>query len=411
MRNAWNFHAPGQLLFGRGAIAQLGDLIARRKLTKVFVVTDQRLAAAGIVEHVLAPLTAAGIKTSVFAEGEPEPSIAVAERAAAEAVRERPDCVLGLGGGSNMDLAKIVAIILAHGGQPSDYFGFGTVPGPVTPLVCVPTTAGTGSEVSHAAVLTDTAHHMKVSTLSQFLRPALAVVDPALTDGCPRKVTADSGIDALTHAIEAYTAVDYTRLPVSSPHEPVAYEGRYPLGMGLAAQAIELIGKHLVAAVEDGTNQAARDGMALAATTAGLSFSNCAVALVHALEYPLGAALHCSHGAGNGLLLPHVMRYNLPERVESFARIAELLGEPGRRAPREEILAPGELIALAERAVAAVERIARAIGIPQRIRDLGGKREQLAEFAEKSFAIKRLMGTNPRQPTQADLLAILEAAY
>jgi alcohol dehydrogenase class IV len=294
-----------------------------------------------------------------------------------------------------------VAIVLAHGGRPSDYFGFNTVPGAVAPLICVPTTAGTGSEVSHAAVLTDTAHHMKVSTLSQFLRPALAVVDPALTDGCPQKVTADSGIDALTHAIEAYTAIDYDKLAVASPHEPVAYEGRYPLGMALAEQAIELIGKHLVAAVQDGGNKAARDGMALAATTAGLSFSNCAVALVHALEYPIGAALHCSHGAGNGLLLPHVMRYNLPERVESFAKIAELLGEDISNLSQQQA---------AERAVAAVERIARAIGIPQRIRDLGGQREQLPLFAEKSFAIKRLMGTNPRQPTQADLLAILEAA-
>ena len=402
MRTAWNFHAPGQLVFGRGAVAQLGDLVARRKLTRVFLVTDQRLEAAGIVEQVLAPLAAAAIKTTVFAEGEPEPSVNVAERAAAEAVRNTPDCVLGLGGGSNMDLAKIVAIVLAHGGQPSDYFGFNNVPGPVMPLVCVPTTAGTGSEVSHAAVLTDTANHMKVSTLSQFLRPALAVVDPALTDGCPQRVTADSGIDALTHAIESYTAVDYERLAVGSPHEPVAYEGRYPLGMALAEQAIELIGKHLVAAVQDGSNKAARDGMALAATTAGLSFSNCAVALVHALEYPIGAALHCSHGAGNGLLLPHVMRYNLPERIESFARIAALLGEKTAGLTDEHA---------AELAVTAVERIARAISIPARIRDLGGKREQLPTFAEKSFAIKRLMGTNPRRPTQADLLAILEAAF
>jgi alcohol dehydrogenase class IV len=142
--------------------------------------------------------------------------------------------------------------------------------------------------------------------------------------------------------------------------------------------------------------------MALAATTAGLSFSNCAVALVHALEYPIGAALHCSHGAGNGLLLPHVMRYNLPERIEAFAKIAALLGENIAGLTDQQS---------AERAVAAVELIAREISIPQRIRDLGGKREQLPLFAEKSFAIKRLMGTNPRQPTQADLLAILEAAF
>jgi alcohol dehydrogenase class IV len=154
--------------------------------------------------------------------------------------------------------------------------------------------------------------------------------------------------------------------------------------------------------VQDGTNRTARDGMALAATTAGLAFSNCAVALVHALEYPMGAVLHCSHGAGNGLLLPHVMRYNLPERVESFAKIAALLGENVAGLSDQ---------AAAERSIAAVERIALSIGIPQRIRDLGGTREQLPAFAEKAFAIKRLMGTNPRLPTQADLLAILEQAF
>lgn len=401
MRTAWSFQSAGQLVFGRGSSAQLGELLTRRSLARVFVVTDRRLAAAGLVERVVAPLAAAQVAVDVFDGGEPEPSIDVAWRAAKAAGPFRPDCVLGLGGGSNMDLAKFVAILLTHGGQPGTYFGFGNVPGPVLPLVCVPTTAGTGSEVSHAAVLTDTANRIKVSTLSQFLRPALALVDPALTDGCPRQVTADSGIDALTHAIEAYTAIDYDRL-AAGPHEAVAYEGRHPLGMGLAEQAIAPIGKHLVAAVTDGTNRAARDGMALAATTAGLAFSNCAVAVVHALEYPMGAVLHCSHGAGNGLLLPHVMRYNLPERIDSFARIAELLGENVAGLSKQEA---------AERSVVAVERISAAIGIPRRIRDLGGTREQLPTFAEKAFAIKRLMGTNPRQPTQGDLLAILEAAF
>jgi len=364
-------------------------------------VTDPRLVAAGLVEQVVRPLADAGIATQVFDQGEPEPSVAVAVRAADAAARFGPDCILGLGGGSNMDLAKFAAILVTHGGPPSRYFSFNNVPGPVLPLVCVPTTAGTGSEVSHAAVLTDTDNHIKVSTLSQFLRPALAVVDPALTDGCPRQVTADSGIDALTHAIEAYTATDYRELE-AGPHEPVAYEGRHPLGMCLAEKAIALVAEHLVAAVQDGSNQQARDGMALAATTAGLAFSNCAVAVVHALEYPLGAVLHCSHGAGNGLLLPHVMRYNLPARIESFATIARLLGEDVAG------LSPQQA---AERSIAAVERISQAIGIPQRIRELGGTREQLPVFAEKAFAIKRLMHTNPRRPTQADLLAILETAF
>jgi alcohol dehydrogenase class IV len=402
MRTAWNFHSAGQLVFGRGAAAQLGALLARRKLGRVFIVTDPRLEAAGLVERVLAPLRAARIAAHVFTGGEPEPSIETAVTAAEAARAFGPDCILGLGGGSNMDLAKIVAVLFTHGGEPARYFSFDNIPGPVLPLVCLPTTAGTGSEVSHAAVLTDKANQIKVSTLSQYLRPALALVDPAFTDGCPRQVTADSGIDALTHAIEAYTAIDYYDLDAPDG-EPVAYEGRYLLGASLAENAISLIGQHLVAAVEDGTNQTARDRMALAATLAGLAFSNCAVALVHALEYPLGGAVHVSHGAGNGLLLPYVMRYNLPVRRTAFVKIAELLGE--------RTSAVFSQAAAAELAITAVERIRIAIGIPERLRDLGVQREQLPGFAAKAFAIKRLMGTNPRQPTEADLLAILEAAY
>lgn len=363
--------------------------------------TDERLIAAGLVERVVAPLRESKIAVEVFGGGEPEPAITTAMAAGEAALKFRPDCVVGMGGGSNMDLAKIVAVLFAHGGEPACYFGFNNVPGPVVPLVCLPTTSGTGSEVSHAAVLTDTANKIKVSTLSQYLRPALAVVDPALTDGCPRQVTADSGIDALTHAIEAYTAIDFDQLDASAG-APVAYEGRYPLGECLAEKAIELIGRHLVAAVQDGTNRTARDGMALAATIAGLAFSNCAVALVHAMEYPLGGAVHVSHGAGNGLLLPFVMRYNLPVRKAAFARIASLFGE--NTAGLTEYAA-------AERAIAAVERIRVDIGIPACLRDLGVRREQLPGFAEKAFAIKRLMGTNPRKPTEADLLEIYEAAY
>lgn len=399
MRTTWNFHSAGQLVFGPGAVSQLGELAARRKLARVFVVTDQILAKAGVLDQVRWPLEHSGLALDVFDGSGPEPAIDVAEAAVSQARRFRPDAVLGLGGGSNMDLAKVAAVVLTHGGTPRDYFGFNQVPGPVLPLVCVPTTAGTGSEVSHAAVLTDAANHIKVSTLSQYLRPALAVVDPDLTRSCPPKVRADSGIDALTHAIEAYTATDYSALPAG---QSFAYEGRYPLGECLAEKAIELVGKHLVSVVREPDSAAAREGMCLAATIAGLAFSNCAVALVHALEYPLGGALHCSHGAGNGLLLPYVMRFNLPERLPAFARIAALLGENVQGLSDQ---------AAAEQAIVAVENLRRQIGIPERIRDIGGTREQLPLFAEKSFAIKRLLAVNPRAATQDDLLGILQAAY
>ena len=176
--------------------------------------------------------------------------------------------MLGLGGGSNMDLAKITAAVLAHGGTPRDYVGDDQIPGPIFPLICVPTTAGTGSEVSAASVLTDTDNQMKVGILSNYLRPRVALVDPLLTVSCPPKVTADSGIDALTHAIEAYTAVDNETFPLP-PGERTVYQGRHPMGDLLAEKAIALVGRHLRRAVADGDDLEAREGMALGATLAG----------------------------------------------------------------------------------------------------------------------------------------------
>jgi alcohol dehydrogenase class IV len=400
-RDCWNFHSAGRLVFGTGSIHRLGWLLKPWNCRKVFLVSDRVLEKAGVVEQVMQSLADGDFEIATFLDGEPEPSYATAQKAIDAAMKILPYVVIGVGGGSNMDLAKIVAAMMNNGGKFSDYAGYERFPRPPIPLVCIPTTAGTGSEVSHAAVLTDTANHMKVSFQSQQLRPKLAVVDPKLMVSCPAKPTADSGIDALTHAIEAYTCVDYDKLAVPAA-EPFPYEGKNPLGDCLAEKAIELIGRHLVNAVKEPNNLAAREGMALAATLAGLAFSNCAVAAVHALEYPLGGTLHCSHGAGNGLLLPHVMRFNLPVRSKELSRVATLLGE--------DVTGLDELSA-AERAVAAVERLNQAIGIPARIRDLGGKHEQLPEFAKKAFQIKRLMLLNGRTPSEADLLGILEAAF
>lgn len=422
MSRTWGFHSAGQIVFGCGAVEELGHRLSRLSALdrpsggspraseasssvgeprRVLIVTDPALVRAGLLERVDHTLRESRHATSAFTAGEPEPSLAIAEACAKFGRAFRPDVVLGLGGGSNMDLAKIAAVLLTHGGSPRDYLGENRVPGPVLPLVCVPTTAGTGSEVTHCGVLTDQENQLKVSTLSNLLRPALAVVDPTMMISCPRKVTADSGIDALSHAIEAYTAVPNDDYPVPTTELSV-YQGCNPLGDLFAERAIRLIAEHLVNAVEQPTNLVAREGMALAATLAGLAFSNVGVALVHALEYPIGGATHCSHGEGNGLLLPHVMRYNLPARPERFARIAELLGED---------IADIGPHAAGERAIAAVARLASAIGIRPRLRDLGAREDQLPLFAAKAFAIKRLMRVNPRQPNENDLARILQAAW
>jgi alcohol dehydrogenase class IV len=401
MRTTWTFHCAGQLVFGRHATQQLGDIAVRLGIRRVLLVTDPQLVKAGLVESVHVPLSEAGVVVEIFFGGEPEPSTRAAEAAIAAGRDFRPDAVLGLGGGSNMDLAKITAVVLTHGGRPIDYSGDDKIPGPVLPVICLPTTAGTGSEVSAASVLTDTEQKMKFGILSNYLRPRVAVIDPVLTVSCPPKVTADSGIDALTHAIEAYTAVDNAHFPLPAGERTI-YQGCHPFGELFAEKAIELIGKYLRRAVAHGTDLDAREGMALAALMAGLSFSNVGVAVVHALEYPVGGATHCSHGAGNGLLLPFVMRYNLPARRQQFAVIARLLGADVEGKSETEA---------AEAAIGTVEQLRQDIGIPLRLRDLGVKEEQLRSLAEKAFGIKRILRVNPRPVTVEDLEGILRAAY
>jgi len=400
MYGTWNFCSAGQIVFGNGARGRLEELLGRRGIENVLIVTDAVLVEAGVVGKVVDPMSKLNVE--IFDGGQPEPSLAVAGQAIAAAQRINPQAIIGLGGGSNLDVAKTAAAVLTHGGTVQDYFGSDKVPGPVLPLVCIPTTSGTGSEVTGSIVLTDEENQVKVAGLSDFLRPTLALVDPELTVTCPAKVTADSGIDALTHAIEAYTAVDYRsldgRIP---PGESSPFDGSHPLGDCLAEKAIGLIGENLVVAVNDPENIEAREAMALAATLAGMAFSSCGVALVHALEYPLGGALHVSHGAGNGLLLPYVMDFNLNACPERFARIAELLGEPVSGLSQDQAAA---------RAVDAVRTLRQEIGVPDRLREIGATPEMLPALAEKSFGIKRLLRVNPREVSQSDILQILQQA-
>ena len=391
----WSFASAGTLFFGRGAVGiHLRDVCERLNAKRAFVVTDGVLVKAGLLAQTAEPLAAGGITFAHFDQVTPEPGAEVARACAAAARDFNPDVVIGLGGGSNMDTAKLVALLLAHGGDPLDYTGDCRVPGPITPLVCIPTTAGTGSEVSAAAVFTDTANRIKVSCLSPHLRPAVAIVDPLFTVSCPPKVTADSGIDALTHAVEAFCAVDNDSFPLPSGEKTV-YQGKNPMADLMAKEAVVLVGNFLRRAVKDGSDLEARDGMALAATLGGLAFSNAGVALVHAMEYPVGGAVHVSHGAGNGLLLPYVMRFNEPVRASETSYIGALLSQTGGRGD----------------GVAEVEQLRADIGIPLRLRDIGVTADMLPGFAAKAFAIKRLMRVNPRMPqSEGEILDIYRAA-
>ncbi|MFO0851059.1 MAG: iron-containing alcohol dehydrogenase [Gemmataceae bacterium] len=425
MNSIWTFHSAGSLVFGRGAVAQVGEIARRRGARRAFVVTDRILASNGVLDQVTASLHVAGVEPVVFDGCVPEPPSDVVMQATAAARDARPDILIGLGGGSNMDTAKLVAVLLAHGGTLDDYVGDCRVPGPVFPLVCVPTTAGTGSEVSAAAVFTDVAKQIKVSCLSPHIRPAAAVVDPLLTVGCPPKVTADSGIDALTHAIEAYTAVDHAEFLTRPPGGETVYQGKNTMADYMAAECVTLVGGYLRRAVADGSDLEARDKMALAATLGGLAFSNAGVALVHAMEYPVGGAVHVSHGAGNGLLLPYVMRYNAEVRADEMTAVGLWLSGPGVFAAADEGDGPPDdrlrdasrRVAEyfdhgVEAAIAAVERLRADTGIPARLRDIGVTEAMLTGFAAKAFGIKRLMRVNPRLPQSADeILGIYRAAF
>jgi alcohol dehydrogenase class IV len=387
-------------LFGRNALDQLGDVAGRLGFRRVLLATDRPLVETGLADRVREPLAAAGLEVDVFDGGEPNPPLYAIDNLVGMAKDFSPDALVGLGGGSNMDLTKAAATLLAHGGTCHDYAGDQLVPGPVLPVILIPTTAGTGSEVTASAVLNDTEAGRKFAILSNFLRPTIALVDPLLTVSCPASITADAGIDALTHAVEAYMAVDNETFPLPEGERTV-YQGRHPLADALAEQSIQLIGRHLRQAVSDGGDLEAREGMSLAATLAGMAFSNVGVAVVHALEFSLNEVAHTAHGRGCGLLLPYVMRFNKSARLHQAAKIAALLGEDVSGLDEE---------AAADRAVDAVARLNADIGIPATMSEVGVSPEQLPEMAEKAFALKRILRVNPRPVTQDDLAGILQSA-
>ena len=401
MRDFWNFYSSNRIIFGRGGISRLGSICAKRGWRNIFVVSDPQIDSAGHVSSLSKSVCDSGTNVRLFLGGVAEPSVDLAIECIEQAQHFVPDVIVGLGGGSNMDLAKIVSCGVTFDGSPEDYFGFGKVPGPTIPTVCIPTTSGTGSEVTHAAVLTDNNQNLKVSTLSPFFRPEIALVDPELTISCPKHVTAESGMDALTHAIEAYTNVHYYDMPVPNDVE-MPYDGKNPMADIFAEKAIRLIGSHIENAVHNPDDMDAKSAMSLAATLAGLAFSNAGVALVHGLEYPIGGAHYCSHGAGNALLLPFMMEFNRPEREKEMANIANWLG----------VHTTGMDLEMASKsAIEKVSELKKTTGIPMRLREFGIDQSELEEFAEKTSTIDRLMQLNPRKATKENLLEILTSAY
>lgn len=399
MNPFWNFACPPNITFGRGSISHLENLIARSGMKCPVIVSDHQVLSISAVQSTISQCRRNCGPLTVFDGGQAEPQVEIATKAYQLAMQNGADGVIAIGGGSNIDVAKVLAVLMRYGGVPEDYFGFNRVPGATAPLIAIPTTAGTGSEVSHSAVLTDPVASVKVSTLSPFLRPAFALIDPQLTDSCPSRVTAHSGIDALVHAIEAYTNKSFAQISSNASSSLNAYEGSYPLTSLLALEAIEIISQNLVRAYENPNNHDARDSMAYAAMLAGLAFSNSGVGLVHALEYPIGVLSHCSHGEGNGLLLPHVMQFNLPMCAAKLANVASIWS----KRPMDSCTG--------EDAIQIIQELLVRIGIRTQLRELGVQQSDFSFIAERTLPVERLMNVTARKPSLEDVMSILNAAY
>jgi alcohol dehydrogenase len=390
------FSTAGRIFFGWGAASVLRE-VAREFGRRVFVCTDQNMVKAGICETVAAHLSHGIAEVKIFDGGQPEVDRRTIEWAATIARAYSPNVIIGLGGGSNLDLAKAVALLAKHPGPLSTYYGENNVPGPTAPVVAVPTTAGTGSEVSPVAVVADPERAMKVGIASRALIPKWAIVDPALTVSCPASVTAHSGMDALAHAIESYCAKVRTDC---SPH--AMFVGKNPLSDILATKAISAIAKFLPTAVTQPNDRTAREEMALASLLAGMAFSAAGTAAVHALQYPVGEATHTPHGLGNAVLLPTVMRRITPSRIAEMAFIARSLDPSLKSKPDADA---------ADQAAGLVEQLAAKVGIPKGLRALGLKKERLPELSHMASTVRRLLDNSPVPFDESDLLRLLQEAF
>lgn len=383
--------APRELLFGAGQRHALGSIAARIG-RRALIVTDTRLAADADLLSLVRQLDEAGLAVMVDSSTLPDVPVDSAMSSSVGARSFAPDLVVGVGGGSCLDMAKCVALLLTHGGQPQDYYGEHTVPGPVMPLIAIPTTAGTGSEVTPVAVLSDAERSLKVGISSPHLIPTISICDPELTLSCPPRLTAVAGADALTHAIEAFTAI--RRDPVPGFSQQRVFIGKNELSDHFALSAIALLWQGLEAACRNGADHAAREKVMLGSTLAGLAFGVAGTAAAHAIQYPVGALTHTAHGLGVACLMPYVMTWNAPLMRDELGRIAQAVGLGG----------PDEVIP------ALVSLFAR-IGIPRTLRDLGLDEERIDWVAEQSAGITRLIQNNPRPMNPQEMRNLVAAAY
>ena len=362
-----------------GGAAHLGAQVKALGAGRVLIVTDQGIVAAGLLDAALSSLADERIAVDMFTEVVADPPEDVVMKAAQVALECGADCIVGLGGGSSMDVAKLVALLAKGSQRLADIYGVGLAKGPRLPLILIPTTAGTGSEVTPISIVT-TGEGEKKGVVAPVLLPDLALLDADLTLKCPPHVTAATGVDAMVHAIEAYT----------SRH------AKNPISDALARDALRLLGGNIRAACESGSDREARQNMLLGAMLAGMAFANAPVAAVHALAYPVGARFHVAHGLSNALVLPHVLHFNAAVAAPQYA---ELCG----------ILAPSATGSDEARAAALAEYLARLtaeLRLETRLSQVGIAASDLENLATDAMKQTRLLVNNPREMTYEHALAI-----
>ncbi|MES2297321.1 MAG: iron-containing alcohol dehydrogenase [Pseudomonadota bacterium] len=382
----FSFTTITQLICQRGAARHLGQHVRalQAALRVCLLVTDAGLRRSGLIEPACASLRAHGFTVHVFADVLADPPAATVLLATEFARSHGVELVIGLGGGSSMDVAKLVAILAGNDQALDQIYGIGKVQGQRLPLVQVPTTAGTGSEATNIAIVT-TGETSKMGVVASQLYADLAILDAELTLGLPPHASAATGIDAMVHAIEAYT----------SRHK------KNPISDMLARQALALLSANLLKACENGDDLEAREAMLLGAYLAGTAFSNAPVAAVHALAYPIGGLFHVAHGLSNSLVLPHVLRFNLPVAFEHYAELASIV------VPH----ASGSSEARAEALIVAMHQISAMTGIQTTLQQVGVKPSDLDRLAADAMLQTRLLANNPRELALADARAIYAAAY
>jgi len=370
------FRTIPRIVMGPGAINQLADEVRALKAKKVLIVTDPGLIKSGLVDKAQTVLERAGIQYAVFGDVEADPRYEIVADCVEKIRSEGADLIIGFGGGSPIDIAKVSAVMATNEGPISEYFGIDLVPQPGLSTLIIPTTAGTGSEVTPIAILSDHTEKLKKGIVSQYLFPSVALLDPELTLGLPAHVTAATGMDALIHAIESFTSKNATSISDM-----------------LASQAMVLIADNIRTAYADGSNLAARSNMLEGSLLAGMAFCNAGVTAVHAFAYPIGAEFHIPHGVANSIMLTPVMEFNKLGSLDRFAEIAEYLGENTDGLSTREA---------ANAAVEAMRTLAADLKIPDHLSEFGIKEKDIPELAAGVMKVTRLLANNPRLLTQQD---------